>query len=578
MGNDTGLRPTAGTGEVAPLPGEGTGYPQFDRWAAEQEQAEWLASGLRGARGAGERVDQQLKLAATGVACQARSPQELIVAVRHVLLGSHLIRDEKDADTFIGTAVYSYRDLHADVDPDWALVMSLSLYREYEQWQTARRRRRVGDIARQIQSDTVLQARLEFQDEVERLSAESGLDPGFVEEFLLAYAEQTRSRLPAGMVIDLRRYPVLTAPMLSLLPLITIIRDTLPGMGTIEAIYGKDLLTGRELEDWERVLAVATDIVPLVAGAVLRPVARIAGIAARSIIRASARALRVVPQLVRTAVQLRIPAVVMLRFTGRMARLSLDGMRALLNRVRTALRSKGRLYLTPGERQLIKEITEAFREFPSTGISSAIKSPTIRGFRFLNRSQPQVLGRILGRLLNRSAEQVPAGLQSAEAVASDLVRRIRLHWDAAVTGKRETADRAARRVFDELKRQNPEKPNEWVRGHLYDLWRKRALRRVHRDSMLRRELQERAGIIVGYNPKTDTYSLHIRTTAPRGTPFDFDHAVIGHEEAVQRALATGDYRHLVSTVDSSNLQLLTARENRSFIEALRDAGRGMSED
>lgn len=138
---------------------------------------------------------------------------------------------------------------------------------------------------------------------------------------------------------------------------------------------------------------------------------------------------------------------------------------------------------------------------------------------------------------------------------------------------------AAGRVFRELRKRRPSNPNKFVRERLYNLWRNRALRRIYRDAQLRAELREQAGIIVGRNPKTGTISLHIRTQGHGGrrvrTPIDFDHGQIRHADAVADAIRTGDFSHLVSTVASSNLQLMTGRENRNFIEALREALRAM---
>jgi hypothetical protein len=114
---------------------------------------------------------------------------------------------------------------------------------------------------------------------------------------------------------------------------------------------------------------------------------------------------------------------------------------------------------------------------------------------------------------------------------------------------------------------------------LYDPWRKRAMRRIYGDQALRRKLEEKAGIIIGRNEKTGTITMHVRTKSVTGqrvqTHIDFDHASIRHEDAVRQAIAANDFRQLTSTVNSNNLQLMTARENRNFIEAIRQAEREM---
>ena len=67
--------------------------------------------------------------------------------------------------------------------------------------------------------------------------------------------------------------------------------------------------------------------------------------------------------------------------------------------------------------------------------------------------------------------------------------------------------------------------------------------------------------------------MYVRTAAPEGgvakVPIDFDHFRVGHAQAVERAWQSGDFRHLISTVSSDNLQLTTGPENRNFIETIR---------
>jgi hypothetical protein len=110
---------------------------------------------------------------------------------------------------------------------------------------------------------------------------------------------------------------------------------------------------------------------------------------------------------------------------------------------------------------------------------------------------------------------------------------------------------------------------------LYKAWRKRAMRRIGKDAKLVEDLKKQAGIIVGKNRLSGNWSLHIRTKGPKAgrvqTHVDFDHATVGHSKAVEDAVRFKDARPLISTIDGANLQLMTARENRNFIEALRKA-------
>jgi hypothetical protein len=270
----------------------------------------------------------------------------------------------------------------------------------------------------------------------------------------------------------------------------------------------------------------------------------------------------------------------MLQYVGRLARLSADRVRSLLSRIRSSRQVREPLRLSGEDVRLLQQVEAAFREFEghvaTTGVTP-IRRPTARGFIFSNPFQPQVLGRLLGRLLTSAAQPVRAGLREADGVATGICARLVAHWDAA--RPRRGTDDELRRVFRDLKLASPPNPNTWVRERLYTLWRRRAMNRIYRDVALRRALREQAGIIVGRNPRTRTISFHVRTqSASRGrtqTAIDFDHAQIRHADAVSRALRTDDYRQLLSTVDPNNIQLMTARENRNFIEAIREAAREM---
>jgi hypothetical protein len=95
---------------------------------------------------------------------------------------------------------------------------------------------------------------------------------------------------------------------------------------------------------------------------------------------------------------------------------------------------------------------------------------------------------------------------------------------------------------------------------------------VAKDEALIRDLEVQAGIVFGSEQAPSAFSVLVRDDAGRFSfvSLNLDHAVIRHEDAVTRALRTGDASLLTSTVDSANLELMTARENRYVIERLRE--------
>jgi hypothetical protein len=175
-------------------------------------------------------------------------------------------------------------------------------------------------------------------------------------------------------------------------------------------------------------------------------------------------------------------------------------------------------------------------------------------------------------------------LQEAENLAAGLAARIARHWQAALPRGQQNALAVCQRIFVRLKaamgRAVKPNPNTYVRDRLYQEWRKRAMKRIGSDAALVRDLNDEAGIIVGQNPLTRNWTIHIRTRGPNAarvqTHVDFDHAIVGHQTAVADALRLNDARPLISTIDLGNLQLMAARENRNFIEALRKAAAEMS--
>ena len=200
----------------------------------------------------------------------------------------------------------------------------------------------------------------------------------------------------------------------------------------------------------------------------------------------------------------------------------------------------------------------------------------------LDTERGRLLGKMLGRTLDSPPRQViddfvpkggTASLQELEDRAAALRARIKEHWDSARPSRgSETALQAAERVFQRMRTKAPSNPNEWVRKKLFDLWRSRTMTRIVNEEALVRDLAE-SGITVASNPQTRTKSFRVRARSPEGKRVhvwvDIDHARIRHADAVTEALSTGNPEHLASTVESSNLQLSLARENRVVLERLR---------
>jgi hypothetical protein len=188
-----------------------------------------------------------------------------------------------------------------------------------------------------------------------------------------------------------------------------------------EAYTGKDLVTQQRLPTWQRILSVALAFVPLVVRAAKGPITQ----AARGVVQIGKAALAAIShgakQIAALAVQLRLPARTMLRFAGKLARLPLDKLRRLFQRVEEAQKARRALQLTNDEAVLARQVDEAFREFTPTAkaVPQVIKAATARAFMFLTREQPVFLGRLLGRRLSLTTPgNVKSGLQAAERSAA----------------------------------------------------------------------------------------------------------------------------------------------------------------
>ena len=212
---------------------------------------------------------------------------------------------------------------------------------------------------------------------------------------------------------------------------------------------------------------------------------------------------------------------------------------------------------------------------------TAGQQPTRAGF-LLDREQQDVVGALLGRPLqdpplkpSRLPGSRGAEITTAREIGEDLKKRIAAHWDAALpedcNSVLEAADKTLTKVFTE----QPANANKFVRQHLFDLWRKRAMTQIAKDRQLVHDLREHAGIVLAKHPERQAKSLRLRGRDTAGervhTWLDFDHAGIRHQDAVDAALQANDPNILARTVLSSELQLVTERENRIVLEALRKA-------
>ena len=214
--------------------------------------------------------------------------------------------------------------------------------------------------------------------DVARLSAQTGLDQEFVGDFLYAYNTLSRPRFPG--VIDPRGIPFVQASAGRAGVAWLLKEYVLPGFGIYEGITGKDLLTSRELTTLERVLGIVGDAFSfLPIGRVARPALRFFGRGVRLASRGVKLAGRIVgrgaARWATAAVQLGVPPSRMLGYLGRISRLPSEQVVALRTRVKQARAAGVALRLTPAERRLIQEISNAGRELRGQAPSRRVLGP-----------------------------------------------------------------------------------------------------------------------------------------------------------------------------------------------------------
>ncbi len=581
----TPLRPTLGLGrdepDIAPLPGEGASDPKFNRLAAEESRFAKFHRDLDKAfdgssRGTGFAITQL----GERLAGQARDATDLGRLVRQQF-SSHALANDADAQKLAETAFRAFAKRNKSTDTDLAWLMGQQIGKEYRDMVASRQRAEVAARAKQMEKDPIFRARQEWREKVQQLSAEFGLDYQVVEAIMLEY--QKVNAPPHPGVIDPRGVPFLQvqAPLQGIAKIINVLTAGTAG-SFASAVTGIGM-DGQELSTAERILEGALTVMSLASpggGNIFSEIAQITKLGISSV-RLILRATR---SLAFAAASSGIGVRVLLRLISRLRNVDPAKVSALLKRIKEARAARKTLRLTDGDANLMRELDDAFREH-NLPVARVVKiaNPTAQAFKFLNRKQPLVLSRLLGKPWNLAKETMrKAPLQEAEDIAASIRSRIRAHWDAALPKGQKNALGACEAAYTKLdaamKADPTLNPNSFIRKQLYDQWRTRAMKRIGKDKALVRDLKDEAGVIVGKNRLTGNWTIHVRTKgANPQTHIDFDHAIVGHDAAVKQTLRFKDARLLISTIDGGNLQFMTARENRNFIEAVRKAFKELNE-
>jgi hypothetical protein len=392
--------------------------PREHRDAAQQGL---LGRGVRDPlnRGTGDRgdfADLAVREQAVAVASQARSEQDLVRLIRRQR-SSRTTRTDRDMRLFIDTAVRTYQAKRGVVDPDWAALLSHSLFQEYldqeRAAETVGRQVRVGQIAQQVEQELEtsggvdrvfdLAAKTGFDalyiaaflrendpsglsrttgwhDRVLVTAAAHDLDPVFVNVFLAEYYAGQQKPFPG--TIPVKGVPVLssglvavsTAPLRPLAQVILrnlgLLKDLMPGSGIAEAISGEDLVTGRKLPVWERVLGATLDLLPGVGraiGAGARAVRGLSGVVRA--VRASAAVETVAISWGRSMARLGVAPEQALGIVAKLGKVPADDLAALLKRVSQARASGRSLRLSKADQLLLRRLDDALQ--PMQGATRA---------------------------------------------------------------------------------------------------------------------------------------------------------------------------------------------------------------
>jgi hypothetical protein len=186
------------------------------------------------------------------------------------------------------------------------------------------------------------------------------------------------------------------------------------------------------------------------------------------------------------------------------------------------------------------------------------------------RTLDQLLGQFFGEPIKLVGRQETREAQDA---ANKLIAAMKQHWDDAVPSG-ETRASLLKKVYAEYRAElkvRPDTSPQFIRAKLFDPWRKRFMASLGKDAALIAELRTATGIGIVTESGVTKFELRLKmgnTQAKLG--FDVDHAETRLSDAVRNAKRPED---LLSVIDSDGMQLLTPRENRREIEALRKATR-----
>jgi protein required for attachment to host cells len=214
------------------------------------------------------------------------------------------------------------------------------------------------------------------------------------------------------------------------------------------------------------------------------------------------------------------------------------------------------------------------QELPDDPRRAKVQEPPFSRFA-LSPEQEALAGFLLGRPWSSSPREGESSSHSSWEQAAAIRARLREHWEAALPRRTLTAVEAVEKAFrkvNEARGKDSSPLNQQLRKFLFNPWRRRFLRRVAADAALVAALAD-AGIVLRQSGKKGRNAFAIpaydRNGANADVGLDIDHALVGHAEALTRALEENNPQHLLEIISAPNLQLMTARENRQVIEILR---------
>jgi hypothetical protein len=191
----------------------------------------------------------------------------------------------------------------------------------------------------------------------------------------------------------------------------------------------------------------------------------------------------------------------------------------------------------------------------------------------LQQNQATTINSMLGQLFGQTIKLTGGKeLRRSQESANKLMSKLKGHWDKALPPG-QSREKALQSAFDSLQeglKKDPKlNPSRFIREILFNGWRKRFMERLGADSALVAELKAATGINILKEKGTPRFSLKLKIgNSEVQFGFDVDHAKTRLSDAVKAAKRPED---LLWVIDSDGMQLLTPRENRIQIEALRKA-------